>query len=353
MKKIFRLYCFLAALSLNTTVRATDIGASRTTFLGKVTHILTIGLLLMSQKGAAQTNSTSCGSSFFFAQPALANESDCSAATFPEAIHLTAFASCANSSGNGSFTPVLTPMGCQTYTFNSQGGTPSLSPSFSPTLRVIKTIPNQDLYAGEHFRYQIVPENFFAGPYMDNLTLSIAAEQGFSLPSWLTFNATTRLFVGQVEEGSYPIVLVGMDEMGNMETITFAMNVRKMPLYTFYPETRTIDYVQAITPLMGPVLSASLIVICTAYFCKQHQQNQITQNNLIAENTKKIEESLSNTDRKIEEQIEKRGNGGKKKKQHKNNTTGKPRNKTNNNTSKNKDGSNDGIQMVYKNAYAV
>jgi hypothetical protein len=68
----------------------------------------------------------------------------------------------------------------------------------------------------------------FTDPQKETLTYSAAGANGAALPSWLTFNATTRTFAGTVPTGSIgslPIVVTARDSSGLSTSETFTATI--------------------------------------------------------------------------------------------------------------------------------
>ena len=82
-------------------------------------------------------------------------------------------------------------------------------------------IEDQTALAGEAFRY-FIPESIFVDPDGDRLTWSVSG-----LPSWLTFNPTTRLLSGTPSAHDAGRTTIRVRVAGSSDTETFVLSVLK------------------------------------------------------------------------------------------------------------------------------
>jgi len=88
-------------------------------------------------------------------------------------------------------------------------------------------LPDQTTDVGEVFQF-VVPSTTFTDPDNDTLTYSAMLGSGAALPSWLTFNASTRTFSGTPDSGdagTIEIKVTASDGNGGTESDIFALNI--------------------------------------------------------------------------------------------------------------------------------
>src|SRR5690606_20739693 len=91
-------------------------------------------------------------------------------------------------------------------------------------------LPNHSINEYETFVYQVAAEHFVDPDSIhgDGLTYAARLADGASLPSWLSFDPSTRTFVGTPTldaRGEHTIVLTATDRAGASATASFAINV--------------------------------------------------------------------------------------------------------------------------------
>ncbi len=92
---------------------------------------------------------------------------------------------------------------------------------------LVNTIPDQDADAGAPFSYQF-PANTFNDPDGDPLSYEARATGASGLPSWLSFNNTTRTFSGTPDStalGEYPVIVTASDPLEEKATDSFTIRV--------------------------------------------------------------------------------------------------------------------------------
>ncbi|WP_171036587.1 malectin domain-containing carbohydrate-binding protein [Dyadobacter sediminis] len=117
---------------------------------------------------------------------------------------------------------------------------PSVSANQPPVITVIE---NKITPVGSPFTF-IVPANTFIDPENDPLTLSATLTDGKPLPSWLTFNASSRTFSGTpVSAAVYPIRLTANDGKSPAVSTEFTITASAMnraPVVVTAPETQAL-----------------------------------------------------------------------------------------------------------------
>ncbi|SNC77728.1 N-acetylneuraminic acid mutarotase, partial [Hymenobacter gelipurpurascens] len=94
---------------------------------------------------------------------------------------------------------------------------------------VAAPIPDQTATAGAAYSYSF-PAATFTDADNDALTYAAAQQGGATLPSWLSFNATTRTFSGTPPAaGSYPLQVTASDGKGGQATDAFLLTVNPAP----------------------------------------------------------------------------------------------------------------------------
>jgi hypothetical protein len=101
------------------------------------------------------------------------------------------------------------------------------APNQSPTLNSNNTIPDLTATTASPFSYT-VNANTFVDPDGDSLTLQATLADGGSLPTWLTFNPTTRTFSGTPTSTTNPlnIGLTASDGKGGSVKDTFTLTLQ-------------------------------------------------------------------------------------------------------------------------------
>ncbi|HEX7112531.1 MAG TPA: putative Ig domain-containing protein, partial [Mizugakiibacter sp.] len=106
---------------------------------------------------------------------------------------------------------------------NASAGFKITTANAAPT--VANAIPNQTAQPSQAFSYT-VPANTFNDANNDPLTYSASLSNGSALPSWLTFNASTRTFSGTgTAAGSWTIKVSATDTSGLTASTTFVITV--------------------------------------------------------------------------------------------------------------------------------
>ncbi|MGE5657358.1 MAG: putative Ig domain-containing protein [Actinomycetota bacterium] len=110
--------------------------------------------------------------------------------------------------------------------FVQKGYTPTNRP---PVVEV--SIPGQKATENKAFNFTL-PANTFIDPDGDALTLSASLANSNPLPSWLTFNPTTRQFSGtppKGSRGSLAIAVTATDPKGSSVSTTFTLTIEPAP----------------------------------------------------------------------------------------------------------------------------
>ena len=92
-------------------------------------------------------------------------------------------------------------------------------------------IANQNAKQGDAFNFQIPPNTFTDIDAGDVLTYSATLENGNALPSWLTFNSTTRTFSGTPTNdnvGSLNVKVAATDKAGASVNDIFVIAVENL-----------------------------------------------------------------------------------------------------------------------------
>src|SRR5262245_45651753 len=93
---------------------------------------------------------------------------------------------------------------------------------------VVVPLTNQAGIEGNVFSYVVPPETFADPDAGDTLTYSATQSNGSALPSWLTFNASTRTFSGtppSTASGLFNLSVTVTDSTGGKVSSTFVLDV--------------------------------------------------------------------------------------------------------------------------------
>lgn len=100
-------------------------------------------------------------------------------------------------------------------------------PNHAPVVN--QTIADQEVYADSLYMFTI-PTTVFSDEDGDILTLNLSLSDGSSLPSWLSYDANTRILSGTAPSDSveYQLKLTANDRRGGTVPHTFSLNVQKV-----------------------------------------------------------------------------------------------------------------------------
>ncbi|GFE67498.1 putative Ig domain-containing protein [Chroococcus sp. FPU101] len=93
---------------------------------------------------------------------------------------------------------------------------------------VSNAIADKNTAVGQNFNFTFANNTFTDEDLGDSLTYTATLENGSPLPSWLSFNATTRTFSGNptnADAGTFNVYVTATDEAGASVTDTFALNI--------------------------------------------------------------------------------------------------------------------------------
>ena len=128
---------------------------------------------------------------------------------------------------------------------DANGG--SVTDDFDITVNSVPTvaaaIPDQEATTGTAFTYTFLDTTFADADDGDTLTYTAARSDGSALPSWLTFNATTRTFSGTPQagdDGTLTVRVTARDGNGGSVTDDFDIAVNNAPtVATVIPDQTT------------------------------------------------------------------------------------------------------------------
>ncbi|XGW00908.1 MAG: Calx-beta domain-containing protein (plasmid) [Leptolyngbya sp. BL-A-14] len=128
--------------------------------------------------------------------------------------------------------------------------TVTAAPNQSPTLNTSNTVPDLTATEANPFSYT-VNANTFADPDGDPLSLQATLADGSSLPSWLTFNPTTRTFSGTPTSVTSPLTidLTASDGKGGSVKDTFTLTLQ--PFTPSTPSSTTLNGTDLSETLVG------------------------------------------------------------------------------------------------------
>ncbi len=120
--------------------------------------------------------------------------------------------------------------------------------------RIIGSIPLQTASAGKTWSYTL-PSGLFADEDAnDTLRLAAFSGAGFSLPSWITFNASTLTFSAsptEAERGSHVLLVNATDKAGSTARLNFTLDVigNKWHNYSLRQDVDNSNFVSPIDSL--------------------------------------------------------------------------------------------------------
>ena len=173
---------------------------------------------------------------------------------------------------------------------------PTAGPILLPAVQIASTIPMQKSYVSGNFEYQIVVKELFQVPEGQTLTLTAQEVGKSSLPSGLSFDASSPAFSSQpntMTVGSYRIALIATDQNNNVATLTFILNVLSDD-----PGIQKADHYGFTASIIGPLCAAFFIIVCTVYSCRQHTKNQAKQTALLRQTNAQVK--ILNFNKKID-----------------------------------------------------